>query len=182
MTTDIPQQRTDDGAFILGDEDAPVTIVAFEDFLCPHCQDYQATLQRFIEECVADGLARFEYRDWAIHGDDSIFAYGLVICAAEDEVPFLDAHDLMFDMAGDESFSDEQARAYAERLDRNDIPLTTCAAENEQFRADAHLATSLGINATPTITVRDADGNIDLDALPRQPDFETLRDYVQQHQ
>ena len=33
----IPRDRTEDGAFILGFEEAPVTLVVFEDFLCPHC-------------------------------------------------------------------------------------------------------------------------------------------------
>src|SRR4051812_21621616 len=51
----IPQGRTDDGAFILGDPAAPVTVMAFEDFLCPHCQDYQSVITRFIKEQVATG-------------------------------------------------------------------------------------------------------------------------------
>ena len=29
--------RRADGGFVLGEPDAPVTIVAFEDFFCPHC-------------------------------------------------------------------------------------------------------------------------------------------------
>ena len=44
----IPQTRSDDGAFVLGEADAPITIVEFADFLCPHCQTYHATMQKVI--------------------------------------------------------------------------------------------------------------------------------------
>ena len=58
----IPQARQADGGFVLGNPDAPVTIVAFEDFICPHCQAYEPTIDQFISKYVATGLARFEYR------------------------------------------------------------------------------------------------------------------------
>ena len=59
LFADIPQSRTEDGAFVLGDPDAPVTIVEFADFMCPHCQAYQTTVNRFIEQYVATGQAKF---------------------------------------------------------------------------------------------------------------------------
>src|SRR4051794_33993937 len=41
--SDIPQSRTEDGAFVLGDPDAPITIIEFLDWGCPHCQAYKPT-------------------------------------------------------------------------------------------------------------------------------------------
>src|SRR5688572_1885482 len=42
---DIPFSRTVDGAPVLGDPDAPITIVEFADFACPPCQRYQPTME-----------------------------------------------------------------------------------------------------------------------------------------
>ena len=39
--TGLQTYRTNDGGIVLGDPDAPFTLVAFEDFMCAHCQDYQ---------------------------------------------------------------------------------------------------------------------------------------------
>ena len=58
----IPQGRQADGGFVLGDAAAPITVVAFEDFLCPACQRYKPIVEKFIEAYVATGKARFEYR------------------------------------------------------------------------------------------------------------------------
>ena len=54
--------RRADGGFVLGDPKAPITIVAFEDFLCPHCQNYQTNVDTYIEEYVRSGQAQFEFR------------------------------------------------------------------------------------------------------------------------
>jgi protein-disulfide isomerase len=178
--SNIPQTRTEDGAFVFGDPDAPVTIVAFEDFLCPHCKAYQDTLHEFIEQHVIPGEARFEYRDLPVHGEDSYFAYGLVICATTKHIHFLRASDTMFRLTGDEALSKEEAHTFADELGLNDIQLTTCASENDQFRIDASIASANDIQKTPTIVVRDENGDIQTDALPRQPDLETLTAFIEE--
>ena len=53
--SEIPQSFTDDGAPVLGDPNAPITIVEFADFMCPHCQEYTETIGRVIEEHVITG-------------------------------------------------------------------------------------------------------------------------------
>src|SRR6188474_1184283 len=52
---DIPFSRTEDGAPVLGNPDAPITIIEFADFACPFCQRYEPTMQEFIQEYVATG-------------------------------------------------------------------------------------------------------------------------------
>ncbi len=174
----IPQNRTDGGAFIFGDADAPVTIVAFEDFLCPHCKAYQDTLHAFIEQHVIPGEARLEFRDLPVHGEDAYFAYGLVICATTRHIHFLRAADTMFRLTGEETLSKDHTHTFADELGLNDIQLTTCASENDQFRIDAHIASSNDIQKTPTIVARDNDGKIQTAVLPRQPDLDTLTAFV----
>ena len=58
----IQQSRLADGGFVIGSPDAPITIVEFADFACPHCQDYSSTMKQLVEDYVATGMARLEYR------------------------------------------------------------------------------------------------------------------------
>gem|GEM_PF-6126817 len=37
----LPQSRTEDGGFVVGKPEAPITIVEFVDYACPHCQTYR---------------------------------------------------------------------------------------------------------------------------------------------
>src|SRR5690606_690163 len=100
---DIPQSRTEDGAFVLGDPDAPVTIVEFADFMCPHCQNYETTVHDFIEQYVTTGQARFEYRLYPIvHPTYSVFTAQIAECAdVQRDGAFWASHDLLYDLASD---------------------------------------------------------------------------------
>jgi protein-disulfide isomerase len=55
---------------VLGSADAPATVVAFEDFACPHCRRFALeVLPRLADEYVADGRVRYEHRDFPIPVD-----------------------------------------------------------------------------------------------------------------
>ena len=64
----VQQSRQADGGFVLGSDSAPVTIVAFEDFLCGHCQRYKATVDQLIDEYVMKGWRALNIasRRWCI--------------------------------------------------------------------------------------------------------------------
>src|SRR3989344_2211442 len=54
---------------ILGNPEAPVTIVEFGDFQCPFCaQFFRTTEQQVIEQYVKTGKVRFIYRDFPLSG------------------------------------------------------------------------------------------------------------------
>ena len=54
---EIPQSRTEDGAFLLGNPDAPVTIILFSDFICPACLEYYPSIRAFMDVYVEPGYA-----------------------------------------------------------------------------------------------------------------------------
>ncbi len=54
---------------ILGEADAPVTIIEFSSLTCPHCANFhENTLPRVKEDWIAKGQARLVYRHYPLDG------------------------------------------------------------------------------------------------------------------
>jgi protein-disulfide isomerase len=154
----IPQSRTDDGAFVLGYEDAPITIVEFADFTCPHCQEYAETMHRFIDEFVTTGKAKFEFRMFPIvHPQYADFTAELAECTAElSPGSFWNAHDLIFQLAGAGRY-DAMGRLVAERFGLDYSALLECASDARQHVTDMNLGQQVGVQGTPAVLVRYGD-------------------------
>jgi protein-disulfide isomerase len=154
----IPQSRTEDGGFVLGNPEAPITIVEFADFTCPHCQEYAETMHRFIDEFVATGKARFEFRMFPIvHPQYADFTAELAECA-DDLNPgsFWDAHDLIFQLAGAGRY-DAMGRLVAERFGLDYSALLECTGNARQHVTDMNLGQQAGVQGTPAVLVRYGD-------------------------
>ena len=178
----IPQGRQDDGGFVLGDADAPITIVAFEDFLCSHCQRFKPTVDQFVEKYVKTGMARFEYRIFpAVHPGYSPLAGKLAECANTLRPDsFWHAHDVLFDIASARAFSDQSSRTFAETMGFAYADLLACTADAQQADIDTRLGTQLGVTGTPTIMVRYGNSMPQQNPFGRQSSLEQLGMLVQQ--
>lgn len=160
---EIPQSRLADGGFVLGDPEAPVTIVEFADFLCPHCQAYESTMEQFVEEFVVTGQAKFEYRMYPTQGPNAVFAAQLAECAAEQtDNGFWRAHDELYNIASSRSFNESSGRTVAERLGLNYADLLQCTRNAEQVYTDTEVGRRAGVTGTPAVRVRYGDGNIQI--------------------
>lgn len=159
---DIPQSRAEDGGFVLGDPDAPVTIVEFADFMCLHCQNYQATAHDFIEQYVATGQARFEYRLYPIvHPTYSVFTAQIAECAeTQRDGAFWASHDLLYDLAADGLIGPKTPETVVKTLGLDAEKLEACLDTATQHEVDTQLGQSLGVNGTPATTVRLTDGTL----------------------
>lgn len=161
----IPFDRTDDGAFILGDEDAPIHIVEFSDFLCFHCWDYAFDVMHpFVEEYVATGRVVWEYRMYPVI-DANNSAYGMKLAECADEQGdgyFWLAHDVMYELASTMDFNEDQfAQILAYRLDINVDELVDCVSDASQYETDYAVGRDSGVTGTPAILVRNEDGDLD---------------------
>jgi protein-disulfide isomerase len=154
----IETNRTSDGAFVLGDPNAPITVVEFADFACPHCQDYKPVIDQFIEEFVVTGQARFEYRLIANLGADSTQYAKLAECAANlsgDDSNFWVAHEELFYYVTSQRMSGDQAgRELATKLGLNYSRLLECTQTARQYQTDMAFARTAGTSGTPAIRVR----------------------------
>ncbi|MBM7365429.1 DsbA family protein [Gordonia hydrophobica] len=60
---DVPRRAADD-PMVLGDDDAPVTLVVFSELTCPYCTHFATEIQPKLEDrYVATGRLRIEWRD-----------------------------------------------------------------------------------------------------------------------
>jgi len=143
----------------LGPDDAPVTVVAFEDFACPHCATY--SLEEFPDlrsEYVDAGVVRYEFHDFPIPVDER-WSWEAASAArgVQDEVDdgtFFEYADALFENQGDFS-----AGLITELAD--DVGAPGCAiqadAVNESYRpvieADRQRAIDRGAQGTPAVFV-----------------------------
>lgn len=83
---------------VLGNPDAPVTIVEFSDFQCPFCRKFYAqTLPQIKEQYIKTGKVKFVYRDFpltSIH--DMAQKYAEASECADDQGKFWQMHDKIF--------------------------------------------------------------------------------------
>ena len=158
----IEMGRTDDGGHIIGDPDAPVTIVAFEDFLCPHCQDYKPTVNRILNDLVMTGRAKFEFRFLQTQGANAVYAFQLAECAGElEEGGFWVAHDQLFAVASERGRSltqDDLRSSVTDAVDISAAEIIECTRDADQYETDQRYASRNNISRTPSLRLRYEDG------------------------
>ncbi|HYO88637.1 MAG TPA: thioredoxin domain-containing protein, partial [Candidatus Limnocylindrales bacterium] len=156
----IPFSRGEDGAFILGDPDAPVTIIEFADFACPHCVDYERTIEQFITQYVATGQARLEYRMFPTAGGDLTRFAGQIAECADQQRPgaFWEAYVLLYQMARTGQYNQDLGQKVATQLDLNYAEILNCSTTAQQVATDVAFGRARSISGTPAVMVRFGDG------------------------
>ena len=159
--TSLPHSRTEDGAFVLGDPAAPVTIIEFADFGCPHCQTYKSTIDQLVDQYVATGMARLEYRSFPTAGGAiTEFASKVQECA-EQQRPgaYWDAYVLYYDLALMGRFNDDAHRTVARELGLSYSDILQCTETASQVRNDVNFGVANGVAGTPAVMIRIGDGD-----------------------
>jgi protein-disulfide isomerase len=144
---------TDDDP-VLGDEDAPITIVEFSDFECPFCSRFRADT---FDQILADygDEVQIVYRDFPLtqihpHAQQSAEAAE----CADDQGAFWDYHDLLF--ANQTALDTESLIGYAEELGLDVEEFTQCVESGEhtdEVLADLNEGRSYGVSGTPTFFI-----------------------------
>lgn len=160
----IATYRRPDGGFVLGEPDAPLALVAFEDFLCPHCQNYQTTLQSFIDQYVRTGQARFEYRFFPlVHPQYSTLTAQIAECVGLQDVgKFWEAHDLLFGFASAGELDEDIANKIARLVDVDADALDSCVGRSMQYLIDVHLGQQAGVSGTPGMRAWGRSGQLEV--------------------
>ena len=184
----VPTTRGEDGAFILGDPEAPVTVIEFADYLCPFCQEYHAdTINPFIENYVLTGQAKFEYRFFPIIDQNISPLMSIITECAYEQDAFWRVHDELYTMAREDAISETLVGDIVERADLDAELLDECLSGEGpfQFQEDQALGSDLSVSGTPAVRVRvgDADaGYLLVEGVPYNrggPGLDLLANFVE---
>ncbi len=147
-----PKDIPVDGRPIYGSERAPVTVVVFADFQCPHCAAEAPKLRKAIDQFR--GRARLVYKHFPLGGHDRAKEAAIACEAAHEQGKFWEMHDLVFENQMD--LSDANLYKFAKQvgLDEAKFKASYSAKKGkavvEQDKADGE---KLGIGGTPAVYV-----------------------------
>jgi protein-disulfide isomerase len=162
------QQERGPVEHVLGNPDAPVTVIEYGDFECPYCAAAAPVLRRLVEE--SDGQVRLVFRHFPLAGNHPhALTAALAAEAAGAQGAFWPMHDLLF--ARQDRLSDVALRAYAEELDLDGSRVVGEAAQvfAEKVAADFEAGLADEVAGTPTVIVDGElfSGRVELAALRR---------------
>lgn len=151
---DVPIEDDD---IILGDPNAPITIVEFTDFQCPYCYRHATeTLPQLISQYVDQGQVRYVIKDFpltTIH-PQAVAAAEAAHCADE-QGAYLDMHETLFTRQQEWSGRDDADAvftSYAQSLGLDETSFAECLSSDryhEIIGNDMQVGTQLGITGTP---------------------------------
>lgn len=156
---------------IKGPEDAPVTLVEYGDYECPHCARAHPIVEEIIQR-MGDRLC-FAYRNFPLreahpHAEHAAEAAEW----AGDSGKFWDMHDALFEHRSDgpDWLDDDRLLQYASDLGLDADDLESALREERyrpRVRADFMSGVRSGVNGTPTFFINGYryDGNWDLPEL-----------------
>ncbi|PZF84363.1 DsbA family protein [Jiangella anatolica] len=143
----------DGGGIMVGDPDAPVTIDYWMDFLCPHCQEFEAANAGAIDALVEAGDANIVYHPLDFTGDTySRRANNAFACAADEgsAAEFVDAA-----FAAPEQWTSDSLRELGDSIGVSG-DYSSCVGDGtyEGWAADVRdTARDAAVTGTPTVFV-----------------------------
>ena len=163
-----PQQPTKgvasvDDDPVLGDINAPVTIIEFSDYECPFCKrHFDLTLPQLINQYVNQGKVKIVYRDFPLSFHDPMATKEAVAanCAREQggDTVYFNYHDEIFNRtkSNGNGLSEIDLTTIATELSLNLNLFNTCLADpvqTEEVKKDIADGTAAGASGTPTFVI-----------------------------
>lgn len=154
---------TDDDA-VLGDKDAPVTIVEFSDYQCPYCKRFSLdTLPSIKENYIDTGKVKLVFRDYPLGFHQGAMPAAIATeCAREqgDDGTFYEFHDMIWEsdtvFTGTVDDIRENLISMAGEMGLNEGDFRECL-ESEKYKdealADMADGQAVGVSGTPGFLV-----------------------------
>ena len=107
-----PREINIQGRPVYGNERAPVTVVVFADFECPHCRQEAPVLRQAIDQFR--GKAKLVYKHFPLSGHVRAKAASIATVAAMEQGKFWEMHDIVFE--NQTALEDADIRKYAQKI------------------------------------------------------------------
>jgi predicted DsbA family dithiol-disulfide isomerase len=138
----------------IGPSDAPLQIIEFADFECPHCGAAAPILHKLIETPEFKPKVRFYFKNYPLpmhtHAESAAWA----AVAAGQQGKFWEMHEQLF--AHQEQLGTEDILGYAKKLGLNIDKFKLdweASTTKERVAADKKIGQDIGVNGTPSIFV-----------------------------
>jgi protein-disulfide isomerase len=166
----IPQRGN-----VLGDPDAPVTVVEYADFQCPYCASWAVdTFPALVSEYVRPGKVKMVFKGIAILGPDSDTALRAAVAAGQQN-RLWHVSELLFHNQGEENggwVTDDLLRSVGGAVPGLDVERMMNGRQSgpvaAEMAAAAGAAQAAGVSGTPSFEVGRSGGPMTLlrGALP----------------
>jgi protein-disulfide isomerase len=145
----------------MGAPDAPIEVIEYGSFTCPHCADFHADqFQQLKADWIDTGRVRFTFREVYF---DRFGLWASMIARCGGEMRFFGIHDMLYEGQA-EWIGDQQPQTIADNLKRigltaglDQATLDACLADEAQAEALVAWfqgnAEADGITATPTFLI-----------------------------
>jgi protein-disulfide isomerase len=154
------------GSPILGDPDAPITLVEFGDYQCHYCNVFFESIEKDImKNYVKTGKVKIIFKDYNIIGPDSINASHGAHCANEQGL-FWEYHDILYsNWTGENNgwASLSNLTVFAEEIDADMDNWTECMNEKKHSKIimdSNNDAKSLELTGTPAFFIINSNGEV----------------------
>ncbi|MFZ6178071.1 DsbA family protein [Nannocystis pusilla] len=147
-----PRKIDIEGRPVYGNERAPVTVVVFADFECPHCRAEAPMLRQAIDQFRGRAKLVFKHFPLSAHPRAKVAAIATV--AAQSQGKFWEMHDIVFE--NQTALSDADIRKYAQKvgLDMKQFDADFAALKGKDIvEADRAEGEKLEITGTPAVFV-----------------------------
>lgn len=187
-TSDDYKKIDTKGQPVLGDKEAPVTLVEFGDFKCPACKYFDMDIQpKLVKKYVDKGDLKMYFINTPFHGGESITgANAAEYVLANEPDKYWDFHNAMFAAQPNTKTSTEdkwltigKVKSVAQEAGVKDIDglikATKDSSEQKKVNKDIKLFQTYQINETPTIIINGKKISNQLDIKQLEKEIEAAK-------
>ena len=172
---------------IIGNPDAPITIIEFSDFQCPFCaRFYSQTLPLIYQEYIEPGKVKLVFRDYPIQSihPNAVPAAVASECANE-QGKFKEMHDMLFEKQNEWSSQETTVALslfgqYATKIQLEQEVFDSCLTSGkyiEEIKKDLDDGRDYGVSGTPGFFVgNDQIGYVELKGAQPFDSFKKIID------
>ena len=157
---------TDNASPVLGNVNAPLTMIEFGDYQCTYCKKFFGETEgSIIENYVKTGKVKIMFKDFIVVGGDSANAANAAHCANDQKMFWLYHSILYNNWSGEDTgwASFERLHEFANELELDMNEFSKCMSKSKweelvnSSQADGRI---IGVTATPTFFIIDQSNNI----------------------
>ena len=149
----------DGGSPIMGNPNAPITILEWGDYQCTFCYKFhQNTLDKIEKDFIQTGKVKLIFKDFPLNGPDSLLAAEASFCA-QDQEKYWQYHDELYKNWGGERtgwVTRESLDNFASTINLNLRDFNKCLDEQKyqnKVNTMHEFGKEIGIDATPSFLV-----------------------------